>query len=50
MTAEWRKYATPEELAAHDGSIAKGASDRRKIRNTCRNRGKRLLADKETGK
>lgn len=40
MTAEWRTYATPEELAEHDGSISEGAKRRKIIRNRCRMRGK----------
>jgi hypothetical protein len=45
MTAEWRKHATPEELAAHDNSIAEGVAFRRKIRNRCRMRGKQKTKD-----
>lgn len=43
MTAEWRKYATPEEIAEHDGLIADAkanATRRARIRNRCRMRGK----------
>lgn len=50
MTAEWRTYAKPNELAEHDGSLAydlanveigKAHAARRKIiRNRCRMRGK----------
>lgn len=43
MIAEWRTYATPEELAEHDGLIAqdRANAERRKIiRNRCRMRGK----------
>lgn len=43
MTAEWRNHATPEEIAEHDGLIARereGAARRKLIRNRCRMRGK----------
>jgi hypothetical protein len=46
MTPEWRKHATPEELAEHDNSITEGAAKRRLIRNRCRMRAK-AKADKE---
>jgi hypothetical protein len=43
MTAEWRTYAKPNELAEHDDLIAQdraNAARRKIIRNRCRMRGK----------
>jgi hypothetical protein len=50
MTAEWRTYAKPSELAEHDVSLAQdlanveigkvNAARRKIIRNRCRMRGK----------
>lgn len=48
MTAEWRTYAKPEEIAEHDGLIEqdRANSARRKlIRNRCRMRGKQKKED-----
>ena len=53
MTAEWRQWATPEEIAEHDGLIAqdRANSARRKlIRNRCRMRGKQKANGKTSGK
>jgi len=53
MTAEWRTYAKPDEIAEHDGLIEqdRANSARRKlIRNRCRMRGKQSANGKTFGK
>lgn len=48
MTAEWRTYAKPEEIAEHDGLIEQdraNAKRRALIRNRCRMRGKQKKED-----